>query len=124
MCRAIRPAVAILPFAAALLAAHAAFADYGAIAYDTKTGRHGASWHQATPERAAEVALSECAATGCKVLIKIGARRCGALATTTDGKGWGAAGRDGSDKARLAALADCQKVKLGECVVRVTDCNK
>ncbi len=117
-------AAAMLTFASVLMTALPAFADYGAIAYDTKTGRHGASWHQATPQRAAEVALSECGATGCKVLIKVGSRRCGALASTEDGKGWGAAGRDASDKARLAALADCQKVKLGECVVRVTDCNK
>ena len=99
-------------------------AGYGAVAYDTATGRRGVSWNQATAQKAAETALSQCGASGCKVLMRVGPLRCGALATTADGKGWGAASRPSSDAARLAALANCGKAKLGECIVRTTDCNK
>ena len=42
----------------------------------------------------------------------------------TDGKFVGAAARKTKDEARLAALANCQKGKAGDCIVRVSDCNK
>ncbi|HEY1259938.1 MAG TPA: DUF4189 domain-containing protein [Stellaceae bacterium] len=112
-------ALALLLFVAA-----PAFAGYGAVAYDVKTGKRGWSWNEATVQRASEVALSQCGTSGCKVLMKVGPKRCGALATTEDGKGWGAAGRATVDQSRVAALANCAKTKLGECVIRVSDCNK
>lgn len=124
MHRAISTTAAMLAVAFVLLAAAPAFAGYGAVAYDTATGRRGVSWNQATAQKAAETALSQCGASGCKVLMRVGPLRCGALATTADGKGWGAASRPSSDAARLAALANCGKAKLGECIVRTTDCNK
>ena len=49
---------------------------------------------------------------------------CAALATTENGKFVGAASRKECDGARLAALANCKKSNAGECIVRVTDCNK
>ena len=117
-------------FAASLLAlgsvlpiSEPAFAQYGAIAWDKETGKYGASWNQDTPKRAEEVALGQCGATGCKVIIRP-TSFCAALAATADGKVVGAAARKNRDDARLAALKDCQKRKVGECVVRVTDCNK
>ena len=117
-------------FAASLLAlgsvlpiSEPAFAQYGAIAWDKETGKYGASWNQDTPKRAEEVALGQCGATGCKVIIRP-TNFCAALAATADGKVVGAAARKNRDDARLAALKDCQKRKVGECVVRVTDCNK
>ena len=113
------PALLLLLFAAA-----PAFAGYGAVAYDAKTGKRGWSWNEPTAQKAAEVAVSQCGASGCKVLMKIGPKRCGAFATTEDGKGWGAAGRATVDQSRVAALANCTKAKLGECVVRASDCNK
>ena len=101
-----------------------AFAQYGAIAWDKETGKRGWSWNQSTAQRAAEAALSECGATGCKVIMHTGRRECAALASTEDGKYVGAAARKDRDASRLAALANCKKGNAGECIVRVTDCNK
>jgi Domain of unknown function (DUF4189) len=70
------------------------------------------------------VALSECGASGCKVIMRTGRRECAALATNEAGKYAGAARRKDREAARLAALKDCDKGKAGECIVRVTDCNK
>jgi hypothetical protein len=106
------------------LAAVPALAEYGAIAWDKETGKRGWSWNQSTAQRAADVAQSECGATGCKIIMRIGPRQCAALATTEDGKYVGAASRRDRDASRLAALANCKKGKAGECIIRTTDCNK
>jgi hypothetical protein len=98
--------------------------DYGAIAWDRQSGRRGWSWNQATAQRADEVAVSECGASGCKVVIRTGRAMCAALATTEDGKYVGAASRKDREAARLAALADCNKATAGECAVRFTECNQ
>ncbi|MGH7061917.1 MAG: DUF4189 domain-containing protein [Stellaceae bacterium] len=119
-----RLAAPLAALALLLFVAAPALAGYGAVAYDVKTGKRGWSWNQSTAQQAAEKALSECGTSGCKVLMKVGPKRCGALATTEDGKGWGAAGRATVDQSRVAALANCAKTKLGECAVRVGDCNK
>jgi hypothetical protein len=97
---------------------------YGAIAWDRETGKRGWSRGQVTAERAAELALSECGATGCKVIMRSGQEMCAALATTENGKYVGAASRKDRDAARIAALKDCQKGNAGECIIRITDCNK
>ena len=97
---------------------------YGAIAWDEETGKRGWSWNQATAERAEELALSECGATGCKVIMRSGREMCAALATTENGKYVGAGTRKDRDAARVAALKDCQKGNTGECVARFTECNK
>ncbi len=115
--------IALLAFGYALLPA-GAFAGYGAIAWDGVSGQRGWSWNQPNAQKATEVALSECGASGCKVVIHTVARQCAALATTQDGKAAGGAARKTKDAARLAALADCQKRKAGDCVMRVSDCNK
>jgi len=117
-----------LPIAAALsalvqLTALPAFAEYGAIAWDQATGKYGASWNQPAQRRADEGALGECGASGCKIVRQIGPKLCGALALSEDGKMAGAAFRRDRDAARVAALRACPK-KAGECIVRVTDCNK
>jgi Trypsin-like peptidase domain/Domain of unknown function (DUF4189) len=98
--------------------------EYGAIAWDKETGKRGWSWNQQTQSRADEVALSECGATGCKVIMRTGRQECAALATNEPGKYVGAASRKDRDAARLAALANCKKGNAGECTVRITDCNK
>jgi hypothetical protein len=103
---------------------HAQLGSYGAVAYDDRSGRQGVSWDQPTEERAALSALSQCGTSACKVVMRVPAKRCGALATTADGKGWGVAGRATMDQSRIAALANCAKTKLGDCVLRVSDCNK
>ena len=102
----------------------AALGAFGAIAWDKETGRRGWSWNQRTQMRADEVALSECGATGCKVIMRTGRGMCAALATTEAGKFVGAASRRDRDAARLAALKDCEKGNTGECTVRMTGCNK
>jgi hypothetical protein len=117
-------AVALAGFGYALWPSLPAFAGYGAIAWDRGTGKYGVSWNQATSQRAEEVALGECGASGCKVVGKVGPRMCGALATTEDGKHAGAAWRKDREAARLAAVKNCDKDKAGECIVRATDCNK
>jgi S1-C subfamily serine protease len=102
----------------------AAAGGYGAIAWDRETGKRGWSWNQPSAQRAAELALSECGATGCKVIMRAARAMCAALATTETGKYVGAARRKDREAARLAALKDCQKGNAGECTARFTECNK
>ena len=117
-------AVVLLAFGAMPLAAPPArAAEYGAIAWDAATGKHAASWHEPTAKRAGEAAISECGASGCKVVTTIGPGMCGALAASEDGKYVGAAERKTRDAARVAALKNCPK-KSGECIIRVSDCSK
>jgi Domain of unknown function (DUF4189) len=98
-------------------------ANYGALAWDKETGRYGWSRNQATPQNAADLAISGCGATGCRVVIRMtSAAPCGASATTRDGKTAGGASRQRQDDAAFAALANCQREKKGECVIRVSEC--
>ncbi len=97
---------------------------YGAIAWDRETGKRGWSWNQPSAERAAGLALGECRATGCKVIMRTGRGMCAALASTEAGKFVGAASRKDRDAARLAALKDCEKGNAGECTARFNECNK
>jgi hypothetical protein len=124
MRRALSTAAAMLALASVFLPAPPAFAGYGAIAWDKESGKQGWSWNQATAQKAAERALSQCGASGCKVIIHTSTGRCAALATTGDGKYIGASARATQDAARLAALSECRKGNAGDCTVRVSDCNK
>jgi hypothetical protein len=125
MRRAIPPTAAMLALASILLSATPALAGYGAIAWDDATHKAGWSWNKSTPKSAAEAALSECGASGCKVIMKTGAGVCAALATTETGKFYGMSARKTKDEARLAALAVCkQKSKAGDCIIKASDCNK
>lgn len=116
--------VALLAFGYTLAPAVPAVAGYGAIAWDEATGKYGASFNQPTAKRAEDGALSDCAASGCRVVAQVRPATCAALATTEDAKQAGAARRKQREAARLAALEACKKNKAGECVVRVSDCNK
>jgi hypothetical protein len=117
-------AALILALASVIVSATPALAAYGAIAWDRGTGRQGWSWDQSTAQKAAELALSTCGASDCKVIIHTGAGQCAALAAIANGKFIGAAARKTQEAARLAALTDCQKGKAGDCVVKVSRCNK
>jgi Domain of unknown function (DUF4189) len=117
-------AAALLAFGSAVLPAMPAVAGYGAIAWDQQSGKAGWIWDQPTAPKAAEMALSKCGASGCKVIIHTDPKRCAAIATIPDGKAAGAAARATQDAARLAALTQCQKRKAGDCVVRASACNK
>ena len=123
MRRAILATAVLVGLASILLTAVPARAEYGAIAWDATSGKTGASWHEAAAKRAAEAAISECGASGCKVVTTIGPGMCGALAASEDGKKVGAAERKTRDAARVAALRDCPKTS-GECTIRLSDCNK
>jgi Domain of unknown function (DUF4189) len=124
MRRGLWAAIALLAFGYALLPATPAAAGYGAIAWDKQSGKSGWIWNQPTAQKAAEMALSECGASGCKVIIRTRTGQCAALAATEGGKFVGAAARKTQDEARLAALSNCQKGKAGDCVIRASDCNK
>ena len=116
-------AIGLLVFASALLPGGAARAGYGAIAWDPESCKAGWIWNRPTPTEAAQRALRECGATGCRLVIKP-TPECAALATIANGKAIGAAARKTKDDARLAALTDCQKRKAGDCVVRASNCNQ
>jgi serine/threonine-protein kinase len=112
------------PAASATARSPARRGDYGAIAWDRQSGHRGWSWSQPTAQRAEQLALSECGASGCEVITRSGRNMCGALATTENGKYVGAASRSDREAARLAALANCNKGNAGECAVRFAECNK
>jgi Domain of unknown function (DUF4189) len=127
MHRALLTAAVLLALGAAVLPARpaAAGSSYGAVAWDKETGKYGWSRNQATAQKAEELAISGCGATGCKVVIRISnPTLCGALATTSDGKNAGGASRKTQDEARIAALASCKKTNKGECVIRIAECGK
>jgi Domain of unknown function (DUF4189) len=109
---------------AMLLAAAPARADNGAIAYDAASGKSGFSWNQRDQAAADAAAIKGCKSDDCKIVLRLGPRQCGALATTPNGKGWTTAWRKTRDGAKLAALQDCQKRAKGRCEVRGSDCNR
>jgi len=115
--------VALLAFASALLPGFTARAGYGAIAWDPGTGKAGWIWNEPTEQKAAAGAIRECGASRCRLVIKP-MTECAALATTADGKSAGAAARNTKDAAWVAARANCEKRKHGECILRVSECNK
>src|SRR5437762_2776274 len=101
-----------------------ASAGYGAIAYDQNSGKEGASWNQATPSAANELALKACASADCRV-HPVEPKGCGALAISNKDKAWGGADRESLDKAKRDAVAHCQThTNEGTCAVRVSGCNK
>ena len=107
------------------VAAVPAFAGYGAIAFDEKSAKYGFGWNEDTQKRADETALQGCNSEGCKVVVRVPPRRCGALATGENkGTAWAAGAEAARDAAKLRALEGCQKRTSGKCVVRGSDCNR
>jgi S1-C subfamily serine protease len=98
-------------------------AGYGAIAWDEEAHKAGWSWKQPTPRTAAEMALSQCGATGCQIVIGP-TTLCAALATSEDRRYAGASAQLTQAAARLMALSECQRSKAIDCVVRASGCNK
>src|SRR5919201_1678419 len=84
-----------------------AFAEYGAFARDEGTGKYGYSWNEANQKQADDAAIKGCNVTSCKVEFRFGAKECGAIATTDDGKIWGGSKRPTKAAAELAALQGC-----------------
>lgn len=122
-----RPMIAVgglTMLGAIVLSSAPARADFGAIAFDSKTGRTGWSIHAPTPQRAEEEAISACGASDCKVVVKIGPKMCGAVAGIEGKTRIGAASRRDREAARLAALKDCREGNQADCVVKFSDCNR
>ncbi len=97
---------------------------YGAFAHDGTSGRYGASWNQASQARADEAALKGCASEYCKIVFRMTARQCGALAMTDNGKIWGGATRPERDAAERAAVENCEKRTSTSCRLRSVQCNR
>lgn len=117
-------AIATLALFATLSASPPAFAEFGAFAYDSASGKYGFSWNELDQKKADAAAVKGCATTACKVVFQTGPRQCGAIAMTENGKIWGGAKRDSRDGAKLAALENCQKRTKEQCVVRGNECNR
>lgn len=97
---------------------------YGAFAHDDSSGRYGASWNQTSQARADEAALKGCASEWCKIVFRMTARQCGAIAMTDNGSIWGGATRPDRDAADHAAVANCEKRGGGACRLRSVQCNR
>jgi clan AA aspartic protease (TIGR02281 family) len=97
---------------------------YGAFAHDDTSGRYGASWNQASQARADEAALKGCASESCKIVFRITARQCGAIALTDNGRAWGGATRSDREAAERAAIANCEKRSNSSCRPRSVQCNR
>ena len=122
-----RAILSVAGFAAAvfmLANAAPAFAEYGAFALDEATGKYGVSWNEATQKQAEDAAIKGCNTTACKIVFKLGPKRCGAIALTDDGKIWGGAERPTKAAAELAAMQNCQKRTKVQCKVKGAECNR
>jgi hypothetical protein len=119
-----RVAAAVLTLGMVLSVSLPAYADFGAIAYDSASGKRGWSIREPTPQRADQAAVGACGAGDCKVVIHLAPHRCGAVAGIEGKKIIGAAARSTRDAARSAALADCQKRASADCVIQFSDCNR
>src|SRR4051794_12929454 len=95
---------------------------YGAFAHDDTSGHYGASWNQISQGRADEAALKGCASEWCKIVFRITARQCGAIAMTDNGKVWGGATRSERAAAEQAAVENCAKRTSLSCKPRSVQC--
>ena len=118
-----RVAAAVLSLGIALSAALPAYADFGAIAWDAKSGKRGWSIHEATQQRADAAALKACSSGDCKVVSRVGPARCVGVSGIAGKTIIGVAIRPVRDAAINAALGDCRKRASADCVVQFSDCN-
>ncbi len=106
----------------------AAYAGFGAVAYDQNSGKYGASWDEPTQAAAFELALKQCASADCRV-HPVEPKGCGALALSDKDKDghiyWGGADRETLALAKHDAIAHCKTHTAGgTCSVRLSGCNK
>jgi clan AA aspartic protease (TIGR02281 family) len=97
---------------------------HSAFAHDEMSGRYGASWNQGSQAGADEAALKGCASQSCKIVFRMTARQCGAIAMTDNGKVWGGATRSEREAAERAAVENCEKRTSGSCRLRSVQCNR
>jgi hypothetical protein len=101
-----------------------ACAGYGAFAYDDANRQFGYSVDQKSDADAATAALKDCGTDKCKIVFRTEPKQCGAIAVAENKKAWGGARRDRIDKAKVAAIANCQKRTSVPCKVRASGCNQ
>jgi hypothetical protein len=101
-----------------------AFADYGAVAYDSKTRKQGFAWDEATQDMANEAARRDCGSDNCQVRFGVPPQMCAALATPDSGPAWGGSVRKSIDAAAFAAIKNCQRHAKAKCIVREKKCTK
>jgi hypothetical protein len=107
-----------------LLLVTPAFADYGAVAYDSKARKQGFAWDGSTQDAANDAARRDCDSDNCQVRFGVPPQMCAALATPDSGPAWGGAVRKSIDAAAFAAIKNCQKHAKAKCIVREKKCTK
>jgi hypothetical protein len=81
---------------------------WGAIVFAKSSGKWGMAWAHASRKEAVASAVSTCGdARQCTVELSFFGTECGAFAYS--GTTWALSARADADKAKEAALADCQK---------------
>ncbi len=106
------------------LAAGPALAGNGALAFDESTRKYGLSSNEESQTKADDVAMKECGGDKCKIVFRMAARECGAIAIAGTGNGWGGGKHAQKATAELAAMTNCQKHTTGQCKIRSAECNK
>jgi hypothetical protein len=120
----LRLAVLFAAFCSGPLFPTPVFADYGAVAYDTKARKQGFAWDKSTQDDANEAARRDCSSDNCQVRFGVPPQMCAALATPDSGPAWGGAVRKSIDAAAFAAIKNCQKHAKAKCILREKKCTK
>lgn len=82
-------------------------APWGAIVFDKSSGKWGMAWEHASRKEAVASAVSSCGEARCSLELSFFGTECGAFAYS--GSTWALAARANAEKAKQAALAECQK---------------
>lgn len=82
---------------------------WGSIVYDSETNKYGTSWKYPSRRSAVNVARGNCGASKCAVELSFYGDHCGAFAVPSSGRSWTLLQRDSLEKAKQAALDECQK---------------
>ncbi len=80
---------------------------WGSIVYGPESDKWGISWNHASRRAAVEDARSKCGSNKCPIELSFYGKSCGAFAIS--GKSWSLAQRDTIQKARDAALDECDR---------------
>jgi hypothetical protein len=82
---------------------------WGSIVYDPDANKYGISWKYPSRRSAVNVARGSCGASKCPLELSFYGSRCGAFAAPPSGKSWSLLQRDSLEKAKQAALDECNK---------------
>jgi hypothetical protein len=93
---------------------------HGAVAYSSASRDWGLRWNVTSRARAAQLAMKDCAAASCQIVLEFGPRQCGTLALGPSRYGVGVGPTAAA--AEKAALAQCS-VGGQQCRVAPAECN-